>query len=121
MSSSTRSARSRGEDAPAGVAALLTRMSTPPSSSATCAIAVRTALSSVVSADSDSTRPPRSRSRTAAAIAEALLDYVAIGVSTLLIRGYDPVGDATNYARLIKLVRDQEPALASRALVGVAP
>jgi alkanesulfonate monooxygenase len=49
-------------------------------------------------------------------IAEALLDYVAIGVSTLLIRGYDPEGDATDYARIIKLVRDAEPALA-----GVAP
>ena len=45
-------------------------------------------------------------------IAEALLDYVAIGVSTLLIRGYDPEGDASDYARIIKLVRDQEPALA---------
>ena len=45
-------------------------------------------------------------------IAEALLDYVAIGVSTLLIRGYDPEGDATDYARVIKLVRDAEPALA---------
>jgi alkanesulfonate monooxygenase len=49
-------------------------------------------------------------------IADALLDYVAIGVSTLLIRGYDPEGDATDYARIIKLVRDQEPALA-----GVTP
>jgi alkanesulfonate monooxygenase len=45
-------------------------------------------------------------------IAEALLDYVAIGVSTLLIRGYDPEGDAADYERIIKLVRDQEPALA---------
>jgi alkanesulfonate monooxygenase len=45
-------------------------------------------------------------------IAEALLDYVAIGVSTLLIRGYDPEGDATDYARIIELVRDAEPALA---------
>jgi alkanesulfonate monooxygenase len=45
-------------------------------------------------------------------IAEALLDYVAIGVSTLLIRGYDPEGDAADYARIIGLVRDQEHALA---------
>lgn len=45
-------------------------------------------------------------------IAESLLDYVAIGVSTLLIRGYDPEGDAADYARIINLVRDQEPALA---------
>ena len=49
-------------------------------------------------------------------IAESLLDYVAVGVSTLLIRGYDPEGDAADYARIIKLVRDAEPALA-----GVAP
>jgi alkanesulfonate monooxygenase len=45
-------------------------------------------------------------------IAESLLDYVAIGVSTLLIRGYDPEGDAADYARIIRLVRDQAPALA---------
>jgi alkanesulfonate monooxygenase len=45
-------------------------------------------------------------------IAEALLDYVAIGVSTLLIRGYDPEGDAADYARIITLVRDQAPTLA---------
>jgi alkanesulfonate monooxygenase len=40
-------------------------------------------------------------------IAEALLDYVALGVSTLLIRGYDPEADATDYARIISLVRAQ--------------
>ena len=48
-------------------------------------------------------------------IAEALLDYVAIGVTTLLIRGYDPEGDAADYVRIIELVRNQEPA----ALAGV--
>jgi alkanesulfonate monooxygenase len=40
-------------------------------------------------------------------IAEALLDYVAIGVTTLLIRGYDPEGDAIDYANIIGLVREQ--------------
>jgi alkanesulfonate monooxygenase len=40
-------------------------------------------------------------------IAEALLDYVALGVSTLLIRGYDPEADATDYATIISLVRAQ--------------
>lgn len=40
-------------------------------------------------------------------IAEALLDYVAIGVSTLLIRGYGPEADAADYAKIIKLVRKQ--------------
>jgi alkanesulfonate monooxygenase len=43
-------------------------------------------------------------------IAEALLDYVAIGVSTLLIRGYDPEGDAADYARIIRLVRQASQA-----------
>ena len=39
-------------------------------------------------------------------VAQALLDYVDIGVTTLLIRGYDPLEDATDYGReLIPLVR----------------
>ena len=42
-------------------------------------------------------------------IAEALLDYVAIGVTTLLIRGYDPEEDAADYATIIELVRQQDP------------
>jgi alkanesulfonate monooxygenase len=46
-------------------------------------------------------------------IAEALLDYVAIGVTTLLIRGYDPEDDAADYAKIIELVRQQDPALAA--------
>jgi alkanesulfonate monooxygenase len=37
-------------------------------------------------------------------VAESLLDYVAVGASTLLIRGYDPVGDAAAYANLVRLV-----------------
>jgi alkanesulfonate monooxygenase len=42
-----------------------------------------------------------------------LLDYVAIGVTTLLIRGYDPEADAADYATIIKLVRQQDPTLAA--------
>jgi alkanesulfonate monooxygenase len=39
-------------------------------------------------------------------VAQALLDYVDIGVTTLLIRGYDPYEDAIDYGReLIPLVR----------------
>ncbi|MFD7985421.1 LLM class flavin-dependent oxidoreductase [Kitasatospora indigofera] len=48
-------------------------------------------------------------------VAQALLDYVDIGVSTLLIRGYDPLEDALDYGRhLLPLVR-QEVARRERA------
>src|SRR5271155_324614 len=41
-------------------------------------------------------------------VAQALLDYVGIGVTTLLIRGYDPYDDAIDYGRhLLPLVRDE--------------
>jgi len=41
-------------------------------------------------------------------VAQALLDYVDIGVTTLLIRGYDPYEDAIDYGRdLLPLVRDE--------------
>jgi alkanesulfonate monooxygenase len=41
-------------------------------------------------------------------VAQALLDYVDIGVTTLLIRGYDPLGDAIDYGRyLLPLVREE--------------
>src|SRR5579859_523658 len=41
-------------------------------------------------------------------VAEALLDYVDIGVTTLLIRGYDPYDDAIDYGRyLLPLVREE--------------
>lgn len=47
-------------------------------------------------------------------VAESLVDYVGVGVSTLLIRGFDPVSDARDYGTLIRLVREQtaerEPA-----------
>jgi len=54
-------------------------------------------------------------------VAQALLDYVGIGVTTLLIRGYDPYDDAIDYGRyLLPLVRDEiarrerrEPAAAA--------
>jgi alkanesulfonate monooxygenase len=40
-------------------------------------------------------------------VAEALLDYVDLGASTLLIRGYDPLDDAIDYGReLIPRVRE---------------
>jgi alkanesulfonate monooxygenase len=39
-------------------------------------------------------------------VADALLDYVDLGVSTLLIRGFDPLADARAYGRLIELVRE---------------
>lgn len=46
-------------------------------------------------------------------VAQALLDYVDIGATTLLIRGYDPLDDAIDYGRdLIPLVRQE---LAHRA------
>ncbi|MFE4640676.1 LLM class flavin-dependent oxidoreductase [Streptomyces sp. NPDC056730] len=41
-------------------------------------------------------------------VARALLDYVDIGATTLLIRGYDPLDDAIGYGReLIPLVRQE--------------
>jgi alkanesulfonate monooxygenase len=40
-------------------------------------------------------------------VAEALLDYVALGVSTLLIRGFAPLDDARDYGTLVRLVREQ--------------
>ncbi|MFJ9031899.1 LLM class flavin-dependent oxidoreductase [Streptomyces sp. NPDC102274] len=38
-------------------------------------------------------------------VAESLLDYVSLGVSTLLIRGFSPLADARDYRALIDLVR----------------
>jgi alkanesulfonate monooxygenase len=41
-------------------------------------------------------------------VAGALLDYIEIGATTLLIRGYDPYDDAIDYGReLIPLVRQE--------------
>jgi alkanesulfonate monooxygenase len=40
-------------------------------------------------------------------VADALLDYYDLGVTTFLIRGFDPLDDAIAYGRdLIPLVRD---------------
>jgi alkanesulfonate monooxygenase len=40
-------------------------------------------------------------------VAEALLDYYDLGVTTFLIRGFDPLDDAIAYGRdLIPRVRD---------------
>lgn len=48
-------------------------------------------------------------------VAEALLDYYALGVTTFLIRGFDPLEDATEYGReLLPLTR----ALAARSDAG---
>jgi alkanesulfonate monooxygenase len=48
-------------------------------------------------------------------VAESLLDYYDLGVTTLLIRGFDPLRDAAEYGReLIPLVR-QEVARRDRA------
>jgi alkanesulfonate monooxygenase len=48
-------------------------------------------------------------------VAESLLDYVSLGVSTLLIRGFTPLADATDYENLIRLVRDRT---GEQALIG---
>jgi alkanesulfonate monooxygenase len=40
-------------------------------------------------------------------VADALLDYYDIGVTTFLIRGYDPYDDAIGYGDLITAVRDR--------------
>ena len=41
-------------------------------------------------------------------VADALLDYYDLGVSTFLIRGFDPLDDAIGYGRdLIPLVRER--------------
>ncbi|RFC70133.1 LLM class flavin-dependent oxidoreductase [Streptomyces sp. AcE210] len=48
-------------------------------------------------------------------VADSLLDYVALGVSTLLIRGFAPLADARDYATLIGLVRAAGARTASPA------
>jgi alkanesulfonate monooxygenase len=40
-------------------------------------------------------------------VADALVDYVRVGASTLLIRGYDPYDDAVAYGDVITAVREQ--------------
>jgi len=62
---------------------------------------------------SASLRPPAA---SAGQLAGTMLDYLALGMSTVLIRGYDPEADAAYYAPLLRRVRDQ----AGRAHVAVA-
>jgi alkanesulfonate monooxygenase len=45
-------------------------------------------------------------------VADALLEYVDVGASTLLIRGYEPYADAVAYGEVIAIVREK---LAARA------
>jgi len=40
-------------------------------------------------------------------VTQALLRYVDLGVSTLLIRGFTPLADARDYGALVRLVREQ--------------
>ena len=51
-------------------------------------------------------------------VADALLQYHALGVTTFLIRGFDPLGDAIEYGRsLIPLTREK---VAERLELGTA-
>ena len=38
-------------------------------------------------------------------VAQALMDYYDVGVTTFLVRGYEPLADAIDYGRLVSLVR----------------
>lgn len=42
---------------------------------------------------------------TAEQVAESLLRYIDIGVTTILLRGFDPLEDARDYAGIVRLVR----------------
>jgi alkanesulfonate monooxygenase len=57
---------------------------------------------------------------TAEQVAESMLDYVDIGVTTLLIRGYDPYEDVADYAELVRLVRE-EVSRRDRSLLSADP
>ena len=55
-------------------------------------------------------------------VAQALLDYVDIGVTTLLIRGYDPLDDALDYGReVLPLVRAEVARRDAAARSAAAP
>ena len=55
-------------------------------------------------------------------VAQALLDYVDIGVTTILIRGYDPYDDAIDYGRyLLPLVREEVARRAAQAAPAAVP
>jgi alkanesulfonate monooxygenase len=53
-------------------------------------------------------------------VAEALLEYVDVGVETILIRGYDPLDDAIDYGRDLLPILRQEMAHRERAAVPAA-
>ena len=42
---------------------------------------------------------------TAQQVADSLMRYVDLGVSTILLRGFDPLEDARDYGDIIRLVR----------------
>jgi alkanesulfonate monooxygenase len=44
---------------------------------------------------------------TAEQVAASLLRYVDIGVTTILLRGFDPLEDARDYATVVRLVRTE--------------
>jgi len=44
---------------------------------------------------------------TAQQIADSLMRYVELGVSTILLRGFDPLEDARAYGEIIRLVRTE--------------
>jgi alkanesulfonate monooxygenase len=46
-------------------------------------------------------------------VADALLEYVRLGVSTLLIRGFAPLDDARDYGTLVRLVRERHELVAA--------
>ncbi|WP_342629578.1 LLM class flavin-dependent oxidoreductase [Nguyenibacter vanlangensis] len=51
-------------------------------------------------------------------VADALLDYYALGIENFLIRGFEPLADAERYGRdLIPLVRERVAALDTRSRV----
>jgi alkanesulfonate monooxygenase len=53
---------------------------------------------------SASLRPPAA---SAGQLAGTLLDYLALGVSTVLVRGYDPEAEAAYYAAVLRRVREE--------------
>jgi alkanesulfonate monooxygenase len=52
-------------------------------------------------------------------VADALIEYVDVGASTLLIRGYEPYADAVAYGEVISIVRDRLAARAGGPLATV--
>jgi alkanesulfonate monooxygenase len=61
-----------------------------------------TAISKVTGAAGNSTALVGSYEQ----VADSLLDYVGVGATTLLIRGYDVLADAADYGNLVSLVHE---------------